>query len=175
MHTVYTPLLHDNLLVWIDDIIVFDQTREKFVDKTCHFYELTVQYGLKLKITKSLLLCREVLWCGKNLSETGVRHDLARLAALTSLPAPSNAANLQRLLCDGNWLRDSVIDFSRNAAPLYDKPDAVLSKTSRTERIAAGISLTRTSDNLTHTMLSSLPSASPLSLVPTRSGNLLCV
>lgn len=62
IHTVYFTLLHDNLLVWIDDFIVFAQTREEFVDKIRRFYELTAQYGLKLSVTKSLLLCREVLW-----------------------------------------------------------------------------------------------------------------
>ncbi|CAI5746326.1 unnamed protein product [Peronospora destructor] len=40
MHTVYSPLVYDNLLVWINDIIVFAQTREEFVDKIRHFYEL---------------------------------------------------------------------------------------------------------------------------------------
>ena len=106
------PLLHTNLLVWINDVIVLAQMREELVDKIQHCNELISQYALKLSVTKSVFLCREVLWCGKILSETVERHNPARLAALTSLFASTNVADLQRLPCAGNWLRDSIINFS---------------------------------------------------------------
>ncbi|TDH65536.1 hypothetical protein CCR75_006505 [Bremia lactucae] len=103
MHTVYASMLYDSLLIWIDDIIGFVATRKQFVDRMDQFFDLTMRHGLKNSVTKSQLLCREVLWCGKLLGEYGVRHDPERLAALSSLPAPANVADLQRLLCAAYW------------------------------------------------------------------------
>uniref|UniRef100_M4BHW9 RxLR effector candidate protein n=1 Tax=Hyaloperonospora arabidopsidis (strain Emoy2) TaxID=559515 RepID=M4BHW9_HYAAE len=110
--------------------------------KLGQFFDLIERHGLKISVTKSQLLYREVLWCGKLLGEYRVRHDPERLAALSSLPAPSNAAGLQRRLCVANWLRESVIDYSRVAEPLYEKLNTMLESSGQKKRVAVGIAVT---------------------------------
>ena len=78
-------MLYTSLLVWIDDIIVFAMKHSSFLLKVKQFLQLTTQHGLKLNVAKTQLLCHEVNWCGKYLGEHGVRHDPARLEALTAL------------------------------------------------------------------------------------------
>ncbi|KAJ8531732.1 hypothetical protein ON010_g14230 [Phytophthora cinnamomi] len=55
---------------------------------------------------------------------------------------PTNAAELQKVLCAANWMRESVVDFARAAQPLQERLDLALATASRrTKRVAAGVSL----------------------------------
>ncbi|OWZ07848.1 hypothetical protein PHMEG_00019702 [Phytophthora megakarya] len=50
-------------------------------------------------------------------------HDPARISALTVLPLPTPAEELQCFVCASNWLRDAIIDFYRVFTPLLTKLD----------------------------------------------------
>ncbi|EEY70231.1 uncharacterized protein PITG_19522 [Phytophthora infestans T30-4] len=65
----------------------------------------------------------------------------ARVAALCALPLPATAAALQRLLCGAYWLRESIIEYAKHAAPLQSKLDAAFDGRSRKQRFAEGLAL----------------------------------
>ncbi|KAE8969903.1 hypothetical protein PR003_g28562, partial [Phytophthora rubi] len=142
MQEVFRDMLYDNVLIWVDDIVVFARTVEEFLAVLKKFFERLRQYGLKLNAKKSCLFAREISWCGRLIDGTGVRHDPERVDALCSLPLPATAADLQRLLCAANWLRESIVDFARHAAPLQEKLEAAFAGRSRKKRYAEGVSLT---------------------------------
>ncbi|GMF33713.1 unnamed protein product [Phytophthora lilii] len=73
MQEVFDDLINEHLLVYVDDVILFASSYEEYLQ----------------------VLEQSVNWCGKNINGSGVSHDPERVAALTSLPLPTNAAELQ--------------------------------------------------------------------------------
>ncbi|KAJ8576744.1 hypothetical protein ON010_g2463 [Phytophthora cinnamomi] len=135
-------LLHKHLLVWIDDLMLYAKDVQTYLVKLERLFELLDFFGFKLSVTKSSLYEPQVKWCGKIISGRGVSHDPERIKALTTLPYPTNAGELQQFLCAANWMRESVIDFARVAKPLQEKLDeALATATRRTKRVASGIAL----------------------------------
>ncbi|KAE9002974.1 hypothetical protein PR003_g16189 [Phytophthora rubi] len=57
------------------------------------------------------------------------------------MPYPKTAGELQQFVCAINWMRESIVDFARQVAPLQKCLDAALASTRRTRRAAAGIEL----------------------------------
>ncbi|OWZ02822.1 hypothetical protein PHMEG_00025550 [Phytophthora megakarya] len=56
---------------------------------------------------------KEVVVSGK-----GVRHDPARIDALTSLPELTSSQELQQFICALNWMRTALPIFNKLTAPL---------------------------------------------------------
>jgi transposase InsO family protein len=144
MQEVFRDMLYDNLLIWVDDIVVFARTAEEFIAVLRKFFARLHEYGLKLNAKKSCLYAKEISWCGRIIDGEGVRHDPERVAALSSLPRPGTAADLQKLLCAANWLRESIVNFAQFAAPLQAKLETVFAGHSRKQRYAESLLLTWT-------------------------------
>ncbi|GMG15152.1 unnamed protein product [Phytophthora fragariaefolia] len=85
---------------------------------------------------KISLFEHQVGWCGRVISGQGIRHDPSRVSALTELPLPSTAAELQYIICASNWLRDSIVGYARVIAPLLEKFDAGKRRVGRRNRNA---------------------------------------
>ncbi|KAH9150284.1 hypothetical protein AeNC1_019325, partial [Aphanomyces euteiches] len=86
-----------HLLVWIDDILVYANDPEEYTKVLDQFFDLVSQYGFKLSPTKTKLYTKQVKWCGRYLSESGVKQDPERIQALCAIPVPTNAGELQCL------------------------------------------------------------------------------
>ncbi|POM80529.1 LOW QUALITY PROTEIN: Hypothetical protein PHPALM_1626 [Phytophthora palmivora] len=141
MEKCFAKLLYKYLLVWIDDILLYAEDIDTYLDKLAEFFVLLNEFGLKLSVKKSSLYQKEVKWCGKIIDASGVRHDPARIESLSALPYPSTAGELQQYICAINWMRESLVDYARQVAPLQRKLDESLARTRRTKRAAAGISI----------------------------------
>ncbi|KAJ0392214.1 hypothetical protein P43SY_008832 [Pythium insidiosum] len=144
MQEVLKDMLYENVLVWVDDIVVFAKTAEEFIAVLRKFFGRMREYGLKLNAAKCCLFAREIEWCGRLIDGNGVRHDPERVSALRSLPVPQSAADLQKLLCAANWLRESIVDYAQYAAPLQAKLEAAFAGGSRKQRHAESLKLTWT-------------------------------
>ncbi|OWZ04014.1 hypothetical protein PHMEG_00024162 [Phytophthora megakarya] len=146
MESCFATLLYKHLLVWIDDLLLYDEDIDKYRDKLQELFSLLDEFGLKLSVKKSSLYQKEVKWCGKIIDANGVRHEPARIDTLRAMPYPSTAGELQQFLCAVNWMRESLIDYARQVSPLQHKLDEALAKTRRTKRVAAGISIELSAD-----------------------------
>ncbi|KAJ0390850.1 hypothetical protein P43SY_011782 [Pythium insidiosum] len=131
-------------MVWVDDIVVFAKTADEFITVLRKFFDRMREYGLKLNAAKCCLFAREIEWCGRLVDGDGVRHDPERVSALRSLPVPQSAADLQKLLCAANWLRESIVDYAQYAAPLQAKLEGAFAGGSRKQRHAESLKLTWT-------------------------------
>ncbi|KAH9122127.1 hypothetical protein AeMF1_006462, partial [Aphanomyces euteiches] len=78
----YAPLINKQLLVGIDDILVYANDPEEYTKVLDQFFDLVSQYGFKLCPTKTKLYTKQVKWCGRYLSESGVKQDPERIQAL---------------------------------------------------------------------------------------------
>ncbi|OWY99175.1 hypothetical protein PHMEG_00029874 [Phytophthora megakarya] len=146
MEQCFANLLYKHLLVWIDDLLLYADNIDEYLNKLAELFSLLNDFGLKLSAKKSCLYQREVKWCGRIISADGVRHDPSRIDSLRSMPYPVTAAELQQFVCAVNWMRSSLVDYARHVAPLQQRLDDALAKTSRTKRTAAGIAIDLTAD-----------------------------
>lgn len=146
MEECFKTLLYKHLLIWIDDIMLYAEDIDVYLVKLQEMLSLVDTFGLKLGVKKCSLYQTQVKWCGRVVDEHGVRYDEDRLATLRAIPYPSTAGELQQFICGVNWLRDSLVDFARTAAPLQTKLDHALANTRKTSRAAAGINIQLTSD-----------------------------
>ncbi|POM67663.1 Hypothetical protein PHPALM_16295, partial [Phytophthora palmivora] len=144
LQDVFRELLGRHCLIWIDDIIIYAASATEFIVVLRRFFELVQEHGLKLNVNKSVIFCKEVAWCGHLVSGNAVRHDPTRLQALSDLPPPPTIAALQQFVCAANWLRSSLPDYARMAAPLTTKLNDHLTAVGRRNRNAlqAGIDWT---------------------------------
>lgn len=141
METCFSTLLYKHLLIWIDDLLLYAADMETYLAKLAELFALLNQFGLKLSAKKSSLYQTEVKWCGRVIDANGVRHDSDRIESLRALPYPKTAGELQQFVCAINWLRESIVDFARQMAPLQRRLDDALTSTKRTKRAAAGIEI----------------------------------
>jgi hypothetical protein len=146
MMECFRLLLYDHLLVWIDDLLLYAKTIDEYLESMEKLFELMDHYGLKLSVLKSDLYKQQVKWCGKIIDKNGIRHDPERIQALMDMPYPVTAGQLQQFICASNWMRDSIIDFSRVIQPLQKRLDHSLQGTKRSKRIASGIQITLTKE-----------------------------
>ncbi|GMF38610.1 unnamed protein product [Phytophthora fragariaefolia] len=137
----FASLLYEHLLIWIDDLLLYAADIEVSLQKLSELFSLLNEFGLKLSVQKFSLYQTEVKWCGRWVDQHGIRHDPGRIDTLRSLSYPTTAGKLQQFVCAINWMRDSIIDFSRQVAPLQHRLDEALANTKRTRRVAAGISI----------------------------------
>lgn len=134
-------LLYINLLVWIDDILVYSDTIDGLLKTVERVFDLLHKSLFKLSIKKCMLFSTSAKWCGKIFDANGVRHDPFRIAALVSMNPPRNAGELQQFICASNWMRESIPDFARAIQPLQDRLAIALNGTKKTKRTANGIVL----------------------------------
>eukprot|EP00644_Phytophthora_capsici_P005411 jgi/Phyca11/96548/e_gw1.1.1876.1 len=118
MEKCFATLLYKHLLVWIDDLLLYAEDIDTYLEKLKELFSLLDEFGLKLSVKKSSLYQQEVKWCGKFIDANGVRHDPARIETLCAMPYPSTAGELQQFLCATNWMRESLIDYARQVSPL---------------------------------------------------------
>lgn len=77
--------IRDNLLQWIDDMLVHCSSVEHLMSILDKFFKICHQHNLRLHAEKCHLFLKEVSWCGRIISEQGIRMDPARLNALTNM------------------------------------------------------------------------------------------
>eukprot|EP00644_Phytophthora_capsici_P000720 jgi/Phyca11/109428/e_gw1.16.740.1 len=97
---------------------------------------------------KTKLYQQSVTWCGKVISKDGIAHDPRRVAALSNMPPPTTAGELQQFICASNWMRDSLIDYARTVQLLQQCLDRALEGKRKTKRVASGISLQLSKEEL---------------------------
>ncbi|OWZ20620.1 LOW QUALITY PROTEIN: hypothetical protein PHMEG_0004932 [Phytophthora megakarya] len=126
-------LLFKNVLVWVDDLLIYASTIDEFLTVIDSIYSLLEKYGLFLDMDKTCLYTSNAKWCGRALTEDGVTYDPSKIQALVEMPSPTTAGDLQQFLCAAEWMRSSLVDFARVCQPLQDRLDKELALTRRTK------------------------------------------
>ena len=137
------PQLAESLLVWLDDCLLYSKTEEEHLKYLRMFFQLCRDYNLKLNPLKCRLFAKEINWCGRVLSSTGIRFDPRRIQGLKDMKEPSNGSDLQQFVCALNWMRTCIPEFSKLIAPLQNILEEVykVQKGKRTKKAAAKVIL----------------------------------
>ncbi|OWZ09619.1 hypothetical protein PHMEG_00017650 [Phytophthora megakarya] len=141
-----SQLLYDNVLAWIDDLLIYAETINEFLLVLDRVNSTLEQHGLFLGLDKICLYTSEAIWCGRVIKEDGIAYNPDKIQTLVDLPEPHTAAELQQFLCAAGWMRNSLVDLDRVAVPLQQCLQDVLAGTKRTKHVAARLSIRFTED-----------------------------
>lgn len=120
MEVVLRGLQWQNLLVYLDDVIVLGKGVDDSLDNLAAVFERMQQYGLKLKPTKCHLLQDEVLFLGHVVSGRGISPNPDLLVAVRDWSPPTCLTELQAFLGLCNYYRRFVRSFSEICTPLHE-------------------------------------------------------
>ncbi|KAL6459344.1 hypothetical protein MHYP_G00328160 [Metynnis hypsauchen] len=108
------------VLVFLDDIIVFSSTLEEHETRILHVLQQLREYGLKLSPTKCHFFQSSVRYLGHIVSSKGVETDPEKVSALRSWPRPQTLSQLKSFLGFAGYYHRFVKDYSKIVKPLND-------------------------------------------------------
>ncbi len=118
MDTVLKGLTMKICCVYLDDVVVFAETREQLYGRLETVFDRLDQANLKLKPKKCKLFQTSIEFLGHTVSEQGIECNKNHVEAVLSWPRPVNIKTLQSLLGFLNFYRKFIPGFSTIAAPL---------------------------------------------------------
>uniref|UniRef100_A0A3P8S9L5 ribonuclease H n=1 Tax=Amphiprion percula TaxID=161767 RepID=A0A3P8S9L5_AMPPE len=108
------------VLVFIDDLIIFADTLEEHERRLLRVLTKLKEYGLKLSPDKCKFLQTSVRYLGHVVSEKGVETDPAKVATLKSWPVPHNLKTLRSFLGFAGYYRRFIKGYATIVKPLND-------------------------------------------------------
>ena len=107
-----------NVVIYMDDILVFGKTQQEHDTALAAVKSTLAAAGVQLNDAKSHINQRTVKFLGHMVSPAGVRPDPAKIAAIKTMPAPTNVTELRRALGMFTFLSKFVPDMATVSAPL---------------------------------------------------------
>ena len=111
---------HPNILVYMDDILLFSLEGGWEQHKALIKYVLDrlVDAGITINLEKSVFGRRKTLYLGHVLDRRGVRPDPSNVTAVMNFPRPTNVKQVRQFLGLAGWMRKFIPNFSTVAKPL---------------------------------------------------------
>ena len=120
MNLVLMGLQDSELLVYLDDVIIFAADLEEHAKKVKRLFERLKAAKLSLQPDKCEFLATEVEYLGHVIDENGVRPDPKKTEAVRNFPKPKNKTNIRQFLGLAGYYRRFIEGFSSRARALSD-------------------------------------------------------
>ena len=112
-------LLGDQVLCYLDDIIVFSKNEEEHLGRIEEVLKRLAKVDLKIKLEKCIFFAKEINFLGYVVSGEGLQMNEARADAIRKMPYPTSKRTLQAFLGACNYYRMFVEGIASIAEPLY--------------------------------------------------------
>ncbi|KAG1934122.1 retrotransposable element [Pimephales promelas] len=118
VNEIFRDMLNRNLIVYIDDILIYSETFEDHVKEVRAVLQRLIENQLYAKLPKCEFHQTQIAFLGYIISAEGVTMDGDKVQAVVDWPQPKNVKQLQRFLGFANFYRRFIRNFSVIAAPL---------------------------------------------------------
>ncbi len=108
------------VLVFLDDLIVFSDTLEEHERRLLNVLERLKDYGLKLSLDKCKFFQTSVKYLGHIVSEDGVETDPQKIEAIKTWPSLRNLKELRSFLGFSGYYRRFIKDYAKIVKPLNE-------------------------------------------------------
>ena len=119
MQEILGPYLWRNVLVYIDDIIVYSESFEAHLQDVDTILRRLYAHGILLQLKKCRFACQSVEFLGHVVSRQGIQADPSKLEKLRAFPTPTNVAELRTFLGFASYYRKFIRNLATIASPLY--------------------------------------------------------
>jgi hypothetical protein len=116
---VLRPHLSNACEVFIDDVVVFGPTLNKFMENLESVFKTLLAANFRLKRSKCVLLSHKVEYLGYIVDGTGISLSDARKQGIIDMKPPTTRKLLRTFLGMANFFRSFVPKYGIVAAPLY--------------------------------------------------------
>lgn len=120
MNDVFRKQLNKNVLVYLDDILVFRLSLERHIQHLREVVQTLRDNHLFAKLSKCSFGCSEVDFLGHVLSKDGLKVDPKKTAAVTEWPVPTDLPQLRSFLGLANYFRKFIHHYATLVTPLTD-------------------------------------------------------
>ena len=137
MNQVFFDILDKNVIVYLDDILIFTKTEEEHRQILAEVFRRLAHYSLYVKEKKCALFLRQVEFLGHIVTAEGIRVQSGKIDAVKEWPQPRTVTELQQFLGLCNYYRQFIKGYATVAAPLTDllrgKPSSIEFNTAQVE------------------------------------------
>uniref|UniRef100_A0A0K0FRB5 RNA-directed DNA polymerase n=1 Tax=Strongyloides venezuelensis TaxID=75913 RepID=A0A0K0FRB5_STRVS len=110
--------LRKDVLVYLDDIIIFSENKERHMEVLKEVLGRLRNVGLKAKLAKTTFLKEKVNFLGFVVGEEGISVDKGKVQAILDMKAPVDRKTLRCFLGAAGYLRRFIEGYAGIAAPL---------------------------------------------------------
>jgi hypothetical protein len=124
MNDILVPFLRKFVLVFVDDILIYNMSLEEHakhleaVLEVEAILEVLLQQELKVKKSKCTFPKQEILYLGHVISDKGVSTDKSKIAPILQWKAPQNIKELRSLLGMAGYFRKFIRGMGSSVEPL---------------------------------------------------------
>ncbi|GBG80915.1 hypothetical protein CBR_g31471 [Chara braunii] len=118
MHRIFRPYLDKFMVVYLDDILVFNKTTREHAEHLALVLQSLRDSQYKINREKSSFGVPSVIYLGHVISGNGLAPEAAKVAAIQDWPQPQTVRDVRSFLGLASYYRKFVRNFSAAAAPL---------------------------------------------------------
>jgi hypothetical protein len=137
MVEVFDGMTYVSVLIWIEDVLLLAKTFEDYVQVFKQSFERLRKFNVKLNPKKTYLCSRDITWCGRKISEAGIRPDDSRIQALLQLSEQTTADQLQKSVRAANWIRTTIPTYAEAVFLLHELLKSLQSESMIDEAVEA--------------------------------------
>ena len=124
----FQRLMHDCLgdlnmnwcIVYLDNIIIFSDTKEEHIKRLEAVFQKLMAAGLKLKPTKCFFFRDEIEYLGHVVSGKGISTNPKKIEAVTKWPTPKTVYDVRSFLGFVGYYRRFIKNFSKITKPIRE-------------------------------------------------------
>src|SRR6266542_1672360 len=118
MTKVLGPYLYDFIMVYLNDIIIFSQTIDEYLQYIRKVLEALWQTGLKLKLEKCEFAKKQLKYLGFIVEEFGIKPDPEKVRAIVDQSTSTNQTQIRSFFKMIRFFRNHIQGFSTIATSI---------------------------------------------------------
>jgi hypothetical protein len=120
MDVILSGLKWNQILVYLDDILVFAPSFASMIDRLSLVFDRLIQANLKLRPDKCILFTTSLRYLGHVISKEGIAPDPEKTAAIDRMPLPRSEADARSFVQMASYYRKFLKNFASIAKPLHE-------------------------------------------------------
>lgn len=117
INRICKPYLDKFVIVFIDDIFIYSQSKEEHKGHLKLILELLAKEKLYAKFSKCEFWQREVHFLGHKINEPGIHVDLSKMEAVKQWKTPETPTEIRQFLGLAGYYKRFIKNFSKIAQP----------------------------------------------------------
>jgi hypothetical protein len=120
MNTIFEPLLRKCVLIFMDDILVYNKTLEEHQQQLQQVFSILQANNFYLKDYKCSFAQTQIEYLGHVISGDGVATDPTKIKAVESWPQPKDIMQVRAFLGLAGYYRKFIRHYGQISKPLSD-------------------------------------------------------
>lgn len=120
MNTIFKPLLRQCVLVFVDDILIYNPTLETHLEHLQQVFKILEEHHLLLKLSKCSFALQTREYLGHIISQQGMSTDPKKIEAVANWPTPTDVKQLHGFLGLSGYYRKFIKNYGLLSKPLSD-------------------------------------------------------